>query len=75
MKPDVRWEQNRGDMLFRDDYGTIWKIRVIDHGHPRACPLEIICLEHHDPEPTCPRCGSERFEYIGDVQRCADCGQ
>jgi hypothetical protein len=26
-------------------------------------------------EPHCPRCGSEKFEYIGDVQRCADCGK
>jgi hypothetical protein len=45
VKPGLRWEQERGDMLFRDDWGTVWKIRVIDHG-PRECPLEIVRLEH-----------------------------
>jgi len=75
MKPNLRWEQEDGDMLFRDHWGTIWKIRVIDHT-PYECPLEIVCLEHHDDyQLRCPRCGSEKWEYVGDRQRCAECGK
>lgn len=70
----LRWEQQGDDMLFRDNWGTLWKVRVIDHG-PRECPLEIECVAHEEREPGCPRCGSTDFEYIGAVQRCVECGK
>ncbi len=40
------------------------------------CPDGAESDDEDDPnENRCPRCASVNFEYIGDVQRCAECGK